>query len=254
MMTPRLFEEANGLAPRAPLGEAEIHVWCIPLEIEADALTGLGRLLCADEQARARRFRFEPDRQRYVAARAALRILLGRYVDSPPERIVFSYSTSGKPFLAPPGGGRGPYFNISHSGQIALMAFCASAQLGIDVELVREIADTENIVRGFFCREEIEHWMELPADLRKRAFYDCWTRKEAFVKASGDGLSMPLDGFQVSFGPGAVPSIRVPQYADEPRWCLFDVSPASDYSGALAIAGIRWDLHCWICSNAWNEL
>ncbi len=241
-----LFEPIPRLVPPGPLGHAEVHLWCIPLEIGSDSLRGLRRVLSDEEQQRAERFRFEPDRRRYIAARAALRTLLGRYVDQPAERIVFSYSTAGKPFLQRADGGSGPHFNVSHSGAIALLAFCADAELGIDVELVRDIEDTESIVRRFFCAAEVEQWMGLPGHLRQKAFYDCWTRKEAVVKAMGGGLSVPLDAFQVSFSPTDAPRVRFRHDAGVTPWSLYDVSPAADYSGALAIRGARWDLRCWL--------
>jgi 4'-phosphopantetheinyl transferase len=225
-----------------------VHLWCLPLEIGSDSLRGLRRVLCDEEHQRADRFRFEPDRRRYIAARAALRILLGRYIDQPAERIVFSYSTTGKPSLQRADGGSGPHFNVSHSGEIALLAFCADAELGIDVELVHDIEDTESIVRRFFCAEEVDQWLELPAHLGQKAFYDCWTRKEAVVKAMGGGLSVPLDAFQVSFSPTDAPRVRFRHDGDVTPWSLYDVSPASDYSGALAIRGAGWDLRCWLAS------
>ena len=243
-----LFEPIPHLVPPGPLEHREVHLWCIPLEIGSESLRGLGRLLCDEEQRRAERFRFEPDRRRYIAARAALRILLGRYVDHPAEQIVFSYSTAGKPFLQRADGASGPHFNVSHSGEIALVAFCANAELGIDVERVRDIEDTESIVRRFFCAEEVEQWVELPAHLRQKAFYDCWTRKEAIVKALGGGLSVPLDAFQVSFSPTEAPRVRFRHQAHVTPWSIYDVSPASDYSGALAIRDARWDLRCWLAS------
>ncbi len=162
--------------------------------------------------------------------------------------LVFSYSAAGKPFLQRADGGSGPHFNVSHSGEMALVAFCADVELGIDVELVRDIADTESIVRKFFCAEEVAQWMELPAHLRRKAFYDCWTRKEAVVKALGGGLFVPLDAFQVSFSPTEAPRVRFRHDADVTAWSLYDVSPASDYSGALAIRGARRDLRCWLAS------
>src|SRR5258708_20662575 len=152
-----LFEPIPRLVPPGPLGHAEVHLWCIPLEIGSDPLRALGRVLCDEEQQRAERFRFEPDRRRYIAARAALRILLGRYVDHPAERLVFSYSAAGKPFLQRADGGSGPHFNVSHSGEMALVAFCADGGLGIDVELVRAIPDTDSIVRKLFCPHESPH-------------------------------------------------------------------------------------------------
>jgi len=248
----RTFEPIARLEPPAPLGESDVHVWCIPLEIAADTGRGVGRLLSADERSRAERFRFDRDRRRYVAARSALRILLGHYGERDAAGIAFGYSTRGKPFLPSTHSARELQFNVSHSGEIALMAFCQGAQLGVDVELVRDIDDAESIVRRYFCREEVEQWTELPAGQRSRAFYDCWTRKEALVKALGDGLSLPLDVFQVSFLPGELPGIRFRE-PGKGQWSLYDVSPASGYAGAVAVSGSGWDVRCWLASTGWSE-
>jgi len=227
-------------------------VWSIPLGVGSQALPALSQLLSADERARAGRFRLERDRHRYIAGRAALRTLLGLYVDCPGEQIEFTYAKNGKPFIRRERGGLRPYFNVSHSGSVALMGFCMSAEIGIDIELVREMPDAENIVRRFFAREEVEQWTALPAALRTRGFFECWTRKEAFVKALGDGLSMPLDEFEVVFGPGDAPAIRFRQQDGRRAWSIFDVTPLPDYSAALAIPGAAWDLRCWIAPEDWS--
>ena len=220
-----------GVAP------GEIHVWSIPAAIPSEPATRLQALLSDDERARAARFKFERDRCRFIAARAALRILLGRYLHIPGEEISFEYGPKGKPYLRSTENPERLQFNVSHSGELALMAFCAGEELGVDLELVREMDDAADIARRFFCPSEVDRWMSLPEELRLRGFFNCWTRKEAYVKAVGGGLSIPLDGFEVSFRPGDPPAILLP---GSEHWSLFDVSPTPGYAAALAIRGSGW--------------
>jgi len=217
----------------------EVHVWSVSLNSEPAPLTALNVLLSDEEHDRARRFHFDHHRRRFIVARATLRILLGRYLQKRGEEICFEYGPKGKPCLGGSDGGSGLRFNISHSDELALMAFCLSEEVGVDVEAVREMDDAESILKHYFCPEEIEQWLSLPAGLRTRGFFDCWTRKEAYIKAVGDGLSLPLDEFQVAFLPGEEPGIRL-RNGDVETWSLFDASPAPDYAGALAIRGSGW--------------
>ena len=224
------------------IARGEVHVWCVSLNSETAPFTALNALLCDEELVRARRFRFDHHRRRYIVARAMVRILLGRYLQKRGEEICFEYGPKGKPRLGGSDGGSGLRFNISHSNELALMAFCLNEEVGVDVEAVHEMGDAESILRNHFCPEEIEQWLSLPAQFRARGFFDCWTRKEAYVKAVGDGLSLPLDEFQVAFLPGEKSRIRM-RSGDEDTWSLFDVSPAPDYAGALAIRGSGWKLN-----------
>jgi 4'-phosphopantetheinyl transferase len=232
--------------------ERDIHIWSVPLDVDAEALPRLNALLCEEEQARARRYVFERDRRRFVAARAALRINLGRYLDLPGDEVRFEYGPAGKPYLKGEGRRTGLRFNVSHSHALALIAVCAGEEPGVDIELVREMDDMESIVRRFFCPEEIEQWVGLPGELRTRAFFDCWTRKEAYVKAVGDGLLMPLDRFQVSFRPGEAPGIRLYGGGNGQQWSIFDVRPSTQFAGALAIEGSGWQLRFCGTFADWN--
>jgi 4'-phosphopantetheinyl transferase len=218
--------------------EREVHVWQVPLYQREEEIARFEGLLSHDELERAGRFKFFRDRRRFVVARGALRTLLGRYlrVDSP---IDFVYEPKGKPRLR---GRSGPLFNVSHSGELALMAFSASTPLGVDVELLRDMDDASAIVERFFSHAETARWTSLPAGIRTRAFFDCWTRKEAYIKAVGEGLSLPLDGFDVTFGPGRTPQINLGNGREGEVWSLFDVNSIPDYAGALAIPGAGWQL------------
>ena len=175
-----------------------VHLW--PLRVDAAASPGIdwSSLLSQDERDRARRFRHAHDAHRYTASRAMLRIVLASYLHRDPQDLVFDYSTNGKPFL--------PFsaqlrFNLSHSHDAALIGVTLGREIGVDVERIRDDPDLEQIARQFFSQAEQSALATLPVNLRQRAFFDCWTRKEAFVKARGDGLSLPLDQFDVSLRP-----------------------------------------------------
>jgi 4'-phosphopantetheinyl transferase len=227
------------------LDERDVGVWVVNVDVTAEAQRRCDALLSQDERARAQRFLFDRDRRRFAVARGALRVLLGYCLHVPGDEIRFGYSPTGKPQLTGVGDGQGVHFNVSHSGDLALIALCAREEPGVDVELVRELRDMERIVRRFFCPEEVEQWLELPDDLRTRAFFDCWTRKEAYVKALGAGLQLSLDAFQVFFRPGETPGINVRDDGGERPWSIFDVSPSERYAGALAIRGGEWQVHSW---------
>jgi 4'-phosphopantetheinyl transferase len=217
----------------------EIHVWSIPIDVSSDTMLGLLALLSPSEQERAQRYVIESVQRRFVAARAALRLLVGRYLDLPASLVQFTYGPSGKPHLIGPFGAR-LHFNLSHSRGLAVYAFCAEEELGIDLEWLHEIKTPELIVQRMFCPEEAAEWFSLPDERRRRGFFDCWTRKEAFVKALGRGLEVPLDTFRVAFRPGDRPAVGWRTDRHHEDWSMFDVSPGEDYAAALAIRGRDW--------------
>jgi len=221
------------------LDAGEIHVWSVAVDPGVAAMPRLMALLSSSEQHRARRYVFESVQRRFVAARAALRLLAGRYLAMPAEVVRFAYGPNGKPHLSPPDAAR-LRFNVSHSHDLALFAFCAEEELGVDVEWRHDITSADQIVRRMFCPEEVAEWFSLPDDQRRRGFFDCWTRKEAFVKALGRGLEVPLDAFRVAFRPGEQPAVRWRKDRRHEQWSMFDVSPADDYSAALAVRGSGW--------------
>ncbi len=218
----------------AELDRDEVHVWRVDLDGAPEA--AVASSLSADERERARRFRFERDRQRFVAARGLLRRLVGRYLDQEPARVRFGYGPRGKPFVDAAGGLR---FNVSHSAGLALVAFAWGREVGVDVERLRPVPEAEDIARQYFSRWEESELRRLPEGERAAAFFRCWTRKEAFVKATGDGLSRPLDAFDVTLAPGE--PARLVRVAGEPeaarRFWMVDVSPGRGFAAALAIEG-----------------
>jgi 4'-phosphopantetheinyl transferase len=210
-------------------------VWFVELAASVTGLEKCFLALSADERERASRFRFEHLQTAFTISRGILRFLLGRYLAIEPDRARFAYGARGKPRLAFP---ETPLeFNLAHSGRFAAYAFALGCELGVDIEEVRPLADQENIIRRYFSPEECEEWLALAPAERDEAFYRCWTRKEAYIKALGDGLSMPLDSFQVSLRPGdpaaLIRSDRDPGAAG--KWSLRSLVPADGYIASLAV-------------------
>jgi 4'-phosphopantetheinyl transferase len=207
----------------------------------------LAQLLNQEELARAARFHFSRDHNRFVVARAALRVILGRYLKTNPAKIQFSYSAYGKPGLAGDHSESELQFNLGHSHEIAIYAFSHRRQLGIDIEHVRPEVAGEEIAERFFAAEEVATLREVPSRLRTEAFFNCWTRKEAYIKARGEGLTFPLADFAVSMTPGE--SARLLTVRDAPqeaaRWFLRELNPGAGYMAALAVEGSGWELKLW---------
>jgi 4'-phosphopantetheinyl transferase len=221
----------------------EIHVWAMALEHSPEAISRFRQVLCANEVERADRFRFERDRRRFTASHFGLRTLLGAYAKIPPQSIAFEYGEKGKPSLSL-NHGEDLQFNLSHSGELALMAFCRREPLGVDVEQVRSMHDLGSIAERFFSSAECTCLFDLPEEERETAFFRCWTRKEALIKAFGEGLSMPLDCFDVTLGPSEAPALlrlHDDNRADE-QWSLFHFEPQHGYVGALAIRQKAWSI------------
>ena len=211
-------------------------MWRTRLEQPAELQESYLRTLAEDERVRANRFHFEQHRRHFVVARGFLRVLLARYLDTTPPAVRFAYGPYGKPLLA---GESSLRFNASHSGEWAVYAFVQDHEVGIDVEQIKEDFETEGIAERFFSAGEVETLNTLAAEERPAAFFRCWTRKEAYIKAIGSGLSHPLDSFDVTLAPGEPAALsRV-----EELWSLFDLDVATNYAGALAVAGSGHRLH-----------
>ena len=228
------------------LPEDEVHVWQTSLDMPASRFAQLRRILSPDECARADRFHFEVDRRRGIIGRAYLRLLLGQILDMPVNELQFEYDKFGKPGLIP-GQRRALQFNVSHSGELILIAITTGRAVGVDVEEIRTDLDPNGIAAQFFSPSEREILASLPRPARYRAFFECWTRKEAYLKAKGVGLSLPLDQFDVSFLPDEEPRLLAtrPDPAEAQNWRLWALDLASDYAGALAVSGSGRKLKCW---------
>ncbi len=216
-----------------------VDIWRARLDLvpaETEALSGL---LSKDEQNRAARFRYPVHRGRFIASHGILRNILSRYLGQSPESIRYSANAHGKPYLRDLCRGTDFRFNLSHSQDMALYAIAVDREVGIDVEHPGRSGKTLDIAARFFAPVEAAAIGELPERLRKKAFFACWTRKEAYLKARGSGLSAPLDQFAVSVHPEAPPALLYAAWnAEAPvEWTLFDVDPGGGYMAAVAVEG-----------------
>ncbi len=214
-------------------GARDVHVWPVRLEAPAHIVRCFAERLAPDEEMRAERFRQDRLRESFTLARGALRTILGLYLNIDPKQVQFAYGAHGKPALDPV---CNLCFNASHSGDLAVFAFALDCELGVDMELVRRLDDLKQIARRFFCAEEVAELLSLNPEEQQQAFFQCWSRKEAYIKATGEGLSAALDTFQVSLLPtqGAA-MIQIGGSVERAQeWTLHDFKPASTYQAALA--------------------
>ena len=201
----------------------EVHVWTASLDPEPRALRRLEQTLSDDEHLRAERFRFERHRRRYIAGRALLRTLLGGYLQRRPGEIEFGYGPYGKPYLL---GDDAVSFNLAHSGDRALYALGRNLEIGVDVELMRREPARHSVPEHFFAHAEVAKLRALPDELQTAAFLRCWTRKEAYMKARGEGMALPLHDFEVTLTVEEAPALVSTAWSrTEPReWSLYDLS------------------------------
>lgn len=240
----------NGGFPTRPLtsglslAPGEIDVWSVRLDPPAEQVERLGRCLSADEWERANRFRFEKHRRQYVVGRGALRTLLAAYTGTRPELVKFSYGPRGKPFLDPQGD---LHFNLTNSDELALVGLVRGREIGVDVEYLRKMPDCENISERFFSESERTVLRSIPFPAKEEAFFNCWTRKEAYLKAVGEGLAAPLDSFDVTLALDEPPRMLTLEGDPEraARWFFHHLRPAPDYVGAVAIEGGAWEVRTW---------
>jgi 4'-phosphopantetheinyl transferase len=248
------------------LPAGEVHIWTVNLDPPADRVEALGRSLSPDEWERANRFRFDRHRRQYVVGRGALRSLLAGYMGTRPELVRFTYGPRGKPFLdasfsLSPGTGerageRGDgindlFFNLSNSDEMAFVGFVRGREIGVDIEYLKPMPDCEQIAERFFSESERAVLRGIPKENKEEAFFNCWTRKEAYLKAVGEGLAAPLDSFDVTLAPGEPPRMLTLRGDAEAasRWWLehFRISP--EHIGALALERRepeeRWVVRTW---------
>ena len=215
-----------------------VDIWLIDLACQRHAIAKHTLILCQTERERAARFCFERDQRRFIVARSALRQILGLYTGLPPGDIAFSYGPNGKPDLyGYPKEGR-VRFSLSHSSELALLAVSRAQSVGIDIELIRPDLIIDGLAEHFFSAREVSALRALPLSDRSHAFFSCWTRKEAYIKAFGWGLAVPLDSFTVAFGPGDPPSIlSAADPTEASRWSMYDLNISSEYKAALVVEG-----------------
>ncbi len=226
-----------------PVGE--VHLWAARLDPPDDWLRPCASLLSEDERGRAQRFRTGPLRNRYIAGRGMLRMLLGRYLRTDPASFSLSYQAHGKPELSSPWKSQGVEFNVSHSHELGVFAFSRGNEIGVDVECIRPMPNAAELLERFFSPEEVQQWQQMPAQQQLRAFFQGWTRKEAWLKAVGSGLSFPLNQFCVTLdGPARVLSIRGDAH-EAARWWLESCEPCDGYVASVAMRAKAVALRRW---------
>lgn len=228
------------------LATGDVHVWRASLVVSAEEEARLTAALAPDEQARAARYLSPPARKQFIAARSALRRILGSYLSRRAEEIAFKQGSLGKPSLA--GNHAQPlFFNLSHSGELALVGVTALGEIGVDVEHVRELATAEQLAERFFHPNEVAALRTLPGHQRVDGFFHAWTRKEAFLKATGKGISYGIDRVEVTLTPGEPARVLA---LDGDRgaaavWSLATFTPAPGYLGSVAMSGPWQRLSCF---------
>lgn len=216
-----------------PICADAVHVWRASLDCSADRLVALEKLLSEDERARAGRFHFSRDRDRFTTGRAALRLLLGAYLDKPAEEVVLATTPNGKPRLAA-GEGDAVSFNLSHSRELALLAFTVGREVGVDVEFVNPELAWLEVAPGFCNGAELEQLRALPEHDGRERFFKIWTAKEARLKATGEGFQTDARRIGVRFD-GSVPVAFSPP--SEIRWWLREIPVGGSFAAALVVAG-----------------
>lgn len=229
------------------LGAADIHVWRFSLEASPSEEKALAALLSPPEHERAAGIRLETHQKRYIAGHGKLRQVLARYVEHAPEAIEFGRHPRGKPFIVATQNTQGLHFNFSHTADIGLVAVALKRPLGVDVEQHRSDTDMELIARRQFAPGERSRLMSLPTAERRVAFYECWTRKEAYLKAIGDGIAGGLQGFEVSFLAGEAPALLRTKAGPEEckRWVVVPVNAGENLSAACIVERPIEQIYGW---------
>jgi 4'-phosphopantetheinyl transferase len=223
--------------------DKELHVWRACLDFPPTLLERMAKTLSANENERADKFLIARARERFVAARGILRHLLGMYLGLHADKIDFSYGPQGKPSLAATHDSR-LSFNVSHSQAMGLFAFCGGDDVGVDIEEVKADFKGMQIASHFFSTKEIARLAKLSPEVGDRAFFECWTGKEAYVKARGEGLSLPLRDFSIAFVNGE----QILRDELGRRWSCYAVAPAPGFAGAVVAAGEGWSLRYYTWS------
>ncbi|MGA9725757.1 MAG: 4'-phosphopantetheinyl transferase superfamily protein [Candidatus Binatus sp.] len=225
------------------LNRDELHVWLASMEIGPQRMGELERTLSADEIVRAGRFYFQRDRRRFVGRRGILRAILANYLETTPAALRFLYNEFGKPRLDDSQDARNLSFNLSHSGELVLIAVAIDRDIGVDIEFIDNTVLSEEVAKRFFSANEIAALEALPQSLRSAGFFKSWARKEAYIKARGMGLSIPLDSFDVSsiYGETAA-MVRTRNPSDMSNWKIESLNVHLHYAAAVAAAGRNWSV------------
>jgi 4'-phosphopantetheinyl transferase len=222
--------------PPFDLGAGRIEVWCIDTAAQGNSVRQLESVLSVDERERAYRFHFERHRGSFIVVRGMLRLLVGRYTGTPAAEIAFAHGPNGKPSVA----GDGVQFNLSHTDGAAVLAFARDCALGVDVECIRPMENLMQLARRFFNPLEAAQLSALPESTRARSFFLCWTRKEAYIKATGNGLSTPLSAFCVTLQadePAHFVDLGRDTCVRPSEWMLHNLEISDAHAGAIAYCG-----------------
>jgi len=239
------------------LQQGEVHVWLADLNHSRFADRDIDCILSQEERERVARFYFQRDRDQFIAGRAMLRLILGRYLNMNPRRLQFNQGPHGKPALATERGSDALRFNLAHSHGVALCAVARGRDIGVDVERVNADVNVDLIAERFFSQREIAALRLLPQEKKLTAFFTCWVRKEAYVKARGDGLAMDLDSFSVSLSPGEPAALLdVQGHPEEAHaWSLEQLDFAPSYAAALAVRADECRVRCWeFTAHQWTSV
>ncbi len=225
----------------------EVHVWHSFLHLTVSQLDKMRSYLSPIEVERAAHFSFQKDRERYIAAHGILREIIGRYTNKNPACLQFIHNAYGKPFLSLDDNLFILSFNLSHSHDLAVYAFALKRKIGIDIEFIRSDVVKDSTAEYSFSSCEVAQLRSLPATSQTKAFFNCWTRKEAFIKAKGEGLSIPLNQFDVSLIPDKPACLLRTEWDtnEAKRWSLSDLNVNKEYAAAVAVEGHDWKLKCW---------
>jgi 4'-phosphopantetheinyl transferase len=217
----------------------DVHIWRINLNSDELQLQSFRETLSSDEIARAERFYFPEHRQRFMAGRGTLRTILGQYLDIAPKQVEFEYQPRGKPLLAAKFADQGLLFNLSHSQDLALLGVSCQHQIGVDLEYIRTMSDLEGLAKRFFSAREYEYLRLLSPAQQQQIFFRYWTCKEAYLKATGDGL-VQLEEIEIDLTPNQPSKLLV-----SGDWSLRELTPANNFAAAVVVAGSNIHLHCW---------
>jgi 4'-phosphopantetheinyl transferase len=228
--------------PNLKLQDKDVHVWCASFKQLLPQVEQLAKTLSEDEKKRAERFVFEQDQINFMLARGLLRIILSRYLKTKPQQLQFTYNPYGKPALTSVGACKTVQFNLSHSEGMVLYAFTRDRKIGIDLEYLRPIPELDQIIQQFFSVSETAAIRSLPNNQKQLAFFQTWTCKEAYLKATGTGLSQ-LRQVEISLVPGKATQLL------NNIWSIQTIKPAPNYIAAMAVEGQDWTLNCW----QWSE-
>lgn len=243
--------------PRAELAlhEGDVHVWKAALDISWEHVSNLATLLSEDEMVRAHRFHFARDQRRFIVARGILRQILGSYTGLPPQSLRLQYGEYGKPALTADCGGTWLQFNLAHAHERVFYGLTRGMKIGIDLERVRAHFASLQIAERFFAPAEVATLKTITGKARVDAFFNCWTRKEAYIKAQGTGFSLPLDQFEVSLHPDEPAALlKAVDGQENTQWTLAAIETEPGYVAALAVDGPLTIWRCWRWSTQFQAI